>query len=174
MKGFYRSARAKNRVPVLHGSGRTVFLLVVAYFFVFSALQMLQIGSRAADNEERATRDRCPPDGSQIALFTRQAFDQGREAEFREYGKFIEKLAIISASNFSDDDVVEKSLIAAINFAKEMRAQGHDIRAVDLIIHREATLDSVLRDSKSLSRISKAQLELQFAVIQEMKRVMCR
>ena len=109
-----------------------------------------------------------------IALFTRQAFDQGREAEFREYAKFTEKLAIISASNFRDDDVVEKSLIATINFAKEMRAQGHDIRAGDLIIEREATLDSVLRNSTSLSRISKAHLELRLAVTQEMKRVMCR
>ena len=52
---------------------RKAFLLVAACFFVFGALQTLQIGSRAADNEQRATRERCPPDGSQIALFTRQA-----------------------------------------------------------------------------------------------------
>jgi hypothetical protein len=153
---------------------KRVFVLVAMCFFAFSALQTMQIGSRAADREQEATRERCPPDGSQIALFTRQAFDQGREAEFREYAKFTTELAIISASEFTDKSVVEKSLIAAVNFAKGMRAQGHDIRVADLIIHREETLNSVLRNSKSLSRISKAQLELQLAVIQEMKRVMCR
>ena len=151
-----------------------IALLAATCVFLFGALETVQIGSRAEESERTPVRESCPPEGSIIALFSRQAFDEGREAEFREHGKYFEELARISMSSFVEDDVVEKSLIASVNFEKKMRAQGHDIRLGDLIIDGETSLNSVLSRSKSLKPIMKAQLELRLAVVREMKRVICR
>ena len=54
-----------------------------------------------------------------------------------------------------------------------MRAKGNDIAVVDLIIDREKAVSDLLRD-KSLHKVREAQLELQLAVVREMKRIMCR
>lgn len=152
----------------------SIVLLVAAFFFVSGGLESVQPGSRAEESERAPPRETCPPDGSSIALFTRQAFDQGREAEAREYEKYTDELTRISMSSYIDDDVVEKSIVASINFGKKMRAQGHDIRLRDLIIDREAKLLSYLSHGTSIKPIEKAQIELQLAVVREMKRVMCR
>jgi hypothetical protein len=129
---------------------------------------------QAAAAGQAARRQVCLPDGSSIALFTRQAFDQGRESEGRDYGRFVEELAHISSSPASDDDKVGKSMTAAINFARSMRARGHDLGVRDLIIDRETSLTYRLREGNTISSITRAHLEGQRAVIREMKRLMCR
>jgi hypothetical protein len=58
------------------------------------------IGTTGA-SDEMSNADVCPPDNSSIALFTRQAFDQGRESEGREYGKFTGELIAIARSIYS-------------------------------------------------------------------------
>jgi hypothetical protein len=161
---------------------RKLLWLGVLLSFVFgSALAETKDGPSAKPDVGGATKEAiapdrrtCPPDGSRIALFSRQAFDQGRELEGREYGQYTEELFKISTSSSIADDVVEKSFIATINFGKKMRARGHDVRMVDLIIDREKSITDLLRDGKSLSEISRAQLELQLAIVREMKRIQCR
>jgi hypothetical protein len=116
----------------------------------------------------------CPPNNSSIALFTRQAFDEGRESEGREYGKFVQQLASISVSGYTDDDIVEKSITVSRDFANKMRARGHDIRLGDLIVHRETRLNWSLSHNSLLGPIARVQLELQMVVIREMKRRICQ
>ncbi len=129
--------------------------------------------AEVAKPEQALGYSTCPPDGSRIALFSRQAFDEGRELEGREYGKYTEELFAISTSSYVVDDVIEKSIAATINFSKKMRAKGNDISVVALIIDREKAVSDLLRD-KSLHKVRETQLELQLAVAREMKRIMCR
>lgn len=118
--------------------------------------------------------NKCPPDGSLISLLTRQAFDEGREPEGREYGMYLNELAAVSISSYRDPEIVDKSIAASINFSKKMQEKGHAIGLRDLIIHREATLVSVLRSRNPATPIYNSQLDLQLAVTREMKRLMCR
>jgi hypothetical protein len=114
----------------------------------------------------------CPPDGSRVAIFTRQGFDEGRQGENREYGRFVAQIFSIAASRETDEAIVEKSIMALINFAKQTRARGHDLGIGDVIIHEEAELS--LQSRVELRPIYKACNELLLSVIREMKRVICR
>jgi hypothetical protein len=152
--------------------GRRSANLLVALAVFFGAHGSARSAPAAEPDRQSTTSDTCPPDRSLIALFTRQAFDQGRAMEGHEYGSFTDELMAISISA-REGEVIEKSISASINFARRMRSLGHEIRAVDLIIHRETTLASLLA-SDSLGAINRAQFQLQLTVTREMKRVMCR
>src|SRR4051794_39548306 len=67
-------------------------------------------GYAASENAQKSEPTRCPPDGSRIALFSRQAIDQGREQENKEYARFTEELFAISTSSSVEGEVVEKSI----------------------------------------------------------------
>lgn len=153
-------------------SGRTLARVPLGFCLLALLFASGLASAEVAKPEQALGNSTCPPDGSRIALFSRQALDEGREFEGREYGKYTEELFAISASSYVVDDVIEKSIAATINFSKKMRAKGNDIKVVDLIIDREKIVSDLLRD-KSLHNVRAAQLELQLAVVREMKRIMC-
>jgi hypothetical protein len=114
----------------------------------------------------------CPPDGSSIAIFTRQAFDQGREVVGRRYGKFVGELAQIAMSNEAESQVVEQSNEAAKRLAAEMQSLGHEISVGEIVVHREGQL--VFQIQIAQHPVAKARYALQLAVVQEMKRAICQ
>ena len=150
-------------------------ILLLAFVCGLSVCLISTCGhSEERNSEKGAITQNCPAENSLIAFLTRQAFDEGRVSEGRDYAILLQELAHISVSGYRDNEIVEKSIIAATTFANTMKSKGHDVSLGDLIIHRETRLNSSLRDKTSLSPIYRAQLELQLDVNQEMKRVVCR
>lgn len=123
---------------------------------------------RAAQQQKKPTE--CPPDNSSIAVFTRLAFDQGHVGPSRHYQRFLGELADIERSNYADEDILKKSIAATTAFVERMKLSGQDIDVADVIIHREAELNFMVRTKNP---ISKARYALELAVIREMKRVIC-
>lgn len=121
---------------------------------------------------EMANLDSCPKEGTSIALFTRQAFDEGRESEGREYGQLVGELSGIARARDTEENIVEKSITAITNFVKKMRAINHDVAVGEIVVHRESELNYLIR--LNLSPIRRATLELQLSVIREVKKVICR
>jgi hypothetical protein len=113
----------------------------------------------------------CPTDNSSIAPLTRQAFDEGRKSEGLKYGKLISELVAISRSNESESEIINRSIAALTDFEQVMKKSGYDVSLGDIIIHRETELKSVLRVERP---IAKARYGLQLAVIEEIKRMVCR
>jgi hypothetical protein len=142
------------------------------------AIASTPAGVSPAAGQESGTRipvrlDYCPPEKSKVPLLTRQAFDEGRAAEGREYGKLTDELYRISTSDWDDEAILDKSFAAIRIFVQSMQARGHDIDFGDIVVHREAILTSILSSDCQLAPISRAQLELQLAITREMKRRVC-
>ncbi|MBX9844873.1 MAG: hypothetical protein K2Z80_23990 [Xanthobacteraceae bacterium] len=115
--------------------------------------------------------DYCPPDGSSVAILTRQAFDEGRATVGREYGKFIGELSQIAISAVAENEVVERSIDVSKRLAAAMGNLGHDVTVGEIVVHWEAELIFQIRVARQ--PITKARYTLQLAVAQEMKRVLC-
>ena len=174
--GTKRGLRLSASPRIAAGYTRAVSKIGIVTLLVFAIpIPCNRLGPTwLAFGQELSTTSECPPDGSLIALLTVQAFNEGRKVEHLEYAKFSRELAAIAASSFQDSDVVEKSIVATTDFARKMTERGHDLTARDLIIHEETWLKSALRDGNSLQPIYRAQLGLHLAVVNEMKRVLCR
>jgi hypothetical protein len=89
---------------------------------------------------QTAAANYCPPDGTSIALFARQAFDEGRATAGRQYAKFLDELVQLAMSNAPENEVVEQSVDASRRFAAAMVALGHEMTVGDIGVHREAQL----------------------------------
>ncbi len=111
--------------------------------------------------------------GSRIALFTRQALDEGRQAEAIEYGDFKWELETIGISSERLDDVIEKATAAFYRFSAKMQASGHDIRPGDLVVDL-AEVSKFRTDPRSdFDPIYRARGELLGAIVAEVKKRIC-
>ena len=144
---------------------------MIRNFAVTFACLFMLIAVQNSTEAQTPASGRCAPAGSTIALFTRQAFDEGREAIGRQYAKLVGELASIAGENLSERAAVEQSIDAVRNFSATMNSQGHDVTVEDIIIHREGEMVSLLRIVDQ--PITKARYALQLAIIREMKRSVC-
>src|SRR5205823_1881533 len=75
----------------------------------------------------------------------RQAFDEGRVFESREYGKFIDQLVAISQLRRSENEIIQQSLELSRQLVEKLNSRGHGVNIGDIIIHRETTLNQRIK-----------------------------
>ncbi len=157
-----RMARLRSRFTSIAGS------LVIMLSACPAGAEEQSVGTRAP-----LVREGCPPEGSSIALFSRQALDEGRKAEAAEYGNFWRELEIIAISNERLDDIIEKATAAFYRFSARMQASGHDIRPGDLVIDLQESLKDLIGPRSHSHPIHRARSELLGAIVAEVKKRIC-